>query len=102
EGAGARYLLRLDADEEIPEETRRELVRLRDVVLPSAAPAAYDLVVVNRNATGTVTRHLETRIFPNRPNVRYRGEIHEEIVSDLAAAGIEREKLEAEVLHFGY
>ena len=102
EGASARYLLRMDADEILPEETRRELVRLRDEVLPQAAPAAYDLVVVNRTARGTVTRHRETRLFPNLPALRFRGKIHEEIVSSLAEAGISRTQLSAEVHHYGY
>ena len=102
DGATASYLLRMDADEALPEKTRSELVRLRDEVLPRATPCGYDFVVVNRTASGTVTRHRETRLFPNLPTVRFRGAIHEEIVSGLEAAGIGRVALDAEVHHFGY
>lgn len=102
-GARAKYLLRMDADEVLPEETQAELVRLRDEVLSKESElCAYDFEVWNQDGTEFHNQHMETRIFPNRPDVRYQGTIHEEIASSLARAGIRRIRTGMVVHHRGY
>lgn len=102
DAASAPYLLRLDADEVMPRATAEGLARLRDEVLVRGEVTAYDFTVCNRSAGGAGNRHVETRIFPNRPDIRYQGAIHEEIATSLENASITRVHTQMEIHHSGY
>jgi tetratricopeptide (TPR) repeat protein len=99
----SRYLIWLDADDRLPPQTQRELIRLRDQVLVRAEPRAYEMEIHNEDASGMLRdRVLQVRIFPRHPKVRFQHIIHEELVTSLRAAGIPREVTEMAIVHTGY
>jgi tetratricopeptide (TPR) repeat protein len=50
--------------------------------------------------TGSVFNQI--RVFPNRPDLRFRAPVHEQILPAIEAAGIPVEYLAAKILHTGY
>lgn len=82
--ARGRWILMLDADEMLDRET---------------APTIETLVTRNENAGYFIERHNHSsdsrrshtdyvvRLFPNRPNYRYRGRVHETIDASILAGG---------------
>jgi glycosyltransferase involved in cell wall biosynthesis len=87
--ACGRWILMLDADETLD---------------PASAPAIEELVALDRNAgyflerhnhssnsTGSVSSNPTTdyvvRLFPNRPEIRYRGRVHETVDTSILSAG---------------
>ena len=82
--ARGRWILMLDADETLDRET---------------APIIETLVTRNENAGYFLERHNHSsdscrghtdyvvRLFPNRPNYRYRGRVHETIDASILAGG---------------
>ena len=101
--ATAKHLLWLDADDRLPEETLRELVRLRDEVLPNMRDRAYALQIHNLDRRGRVTEaFVQTRLFPRVPGLRWEGAVHEQINPALAAAGIKVDEAPIVIKHIGY
>jgi glycosyltransferase involved in cell wall biosynthesis/tetratricopeptide (TPR) repeat protein len=73
--AGGDWVLVLDADQYLDRAGCREVQRL------IAGPwACYVLRQRNYTADGFV-EHLALRLFPNHPNLRYTGRVHEQLVS---------------------
>jgi glycosyltransferase involved in cell wall biosynthesis len=82
--ASGRWILVLDADETLD---------------PAAAPIVRQLVALDENAgyylerhnrsgdSDTANRDYVVRLFPNRPNHRYRGRVHETIDGSILAGG---------------
>lgn len=103
QAARARYLLWLDADDRLPEETQRELVRMRDGGLPPAGDRAYLFEVRNTTASGAMgDAFLQLRLFPRRPGVRFRNAVHEQVTESLVELGVELLPTELVVEHTGY
>lgn len=103
QAATSKYLLWLDADDRLPHETQRELIRMRDEVLPRAERCAYEFEVHNTDAAGAVRdTFVQTRVFPRLREVRFQHAIHEEIITSLDRAGIERESTPLVIVHTGY
>ena len=100
--ATGRWILWLDADDRMLEEDKRILRKLAEAD-PDRAPKGYGLRVKNTRdggLTGSVFNQI--RLFPNRPELRFRAPVHEQILPALEAAGIPIEYLAARVLHTGY
>jgi glycosyltransferase involved in cell wall biosynthesis len=82
--ASGRWILMLDADERVDRES---------------APVIEGLVAQNENAGYFLERHNHSsdsenpfkdyvvRLFPNRPDYRYRGRVHETVDASILAAG---------------
>jgi glycosyltransferase involved in cell wall biosynthesis len=82
--AGGRWILMLDADETLD---------------PASAPAIEKLVALGENAGYFLERHNHSsdsehatidyvvRLFPNRPDYRYRGRVHETVDASILSAG---------------
>jgi len=82
--ARGRWILLLDADE---------------ILDRAGAPMIETLVALNENAgyffercnhssdSGSSTTDYVVRLFPNRPNYRYRGRVHETVDASILAAG---------------
>jgi Glycosyl transferase family 2 len=116
------WVLVLDADEELPEATRRGIPPLLE---KSDGIAGY--TVMSRNyfkerftgmlgslsreadrrtgrATGakSYAEHSVCRLFRRNPRVFFTGRIHEGVESQILAAGLKYRSSELDILHFGY
>lgn len=100
--ASGRWILWLDADDRLLEEDRLAIRRLAEGD-PDLDPRAFGLLVKNSGdggRTGSVFNQI--RVFPNRPDLRFRNPVHEQILPALEAAGIPVEYSAIKVLHTGY
>jgi len=102
EMATRRWIFQLDADEELLPESHEALRLLRDV------PAHHVGVWVRCNnaaddyaGTGSMS-HALVRIFPNDPQLRYRGAVHEFVSIDGDPVGIKAVPSPIAILHHGY
>jgi hypothetical protein len=116
------WVLVLDADEELPEATRRGIPRL---LKKSAGIAGYTVTFRNYfkerftgmlgslsreadrrtgRATGATSyaEHSNCRLFRRDPRVFFTGRIHEGVESQILAAGMKYQSSGLDILHFGY
>ncbi|MGD0302133.1 MAG: glycosyltransferase [Bryobacteraceae bacterium] len=94
--AHGRWILMLDADE---------------VLAPESAPELDKLIALDENAGYFLERHNHSldsensvtdyvvRLFPNRPDYRYRGRVHEIIDSSILSAGGRLHKTQIRIHH---
>lgn len=99
EAARGRWILYIDADERVTQLDRDSL----EPVL--ADPRCAACTVLFRPTSG-FTRYRETRLFRNRPDVRFKGLIHESILPDLEDL-LRREDMytapsQVAIDHYGY
>ncbi|MDB5047412.1 MAG: hypothetical protein JWO30_483 [Fibrobacteres bacterium] len=102
DSATGRWILWLDADDRMLEEDKRAIRKLAEADA-ELSPKAYGLRVKNSRdggVTGSVFNQI--RIFPNRPDLRFRSPVHEQILPALEAAGIPVEYVPVRVIHTGY
>ncbi|WP_123042219.1 glycosyltransferase [Cohnella candidum] len=97
--AGSRatgdYILALDADEELPADTEEQLLRF-----VQQHPGKAGCVYIN-NVTGEeIRRHRMVRFYPNRPEFRFAGTVHEQVYENGEPAVFEI--LPLQVMHYGY
>ncbi len=102
EGATRRWILFLDADEELLPQSRPALAAIR------TAPAYQNGIWVrcrNRSddylGTGEMS-HALIRIFPNHPEIRFKGMIHEFPTIGGRPNGLDAQVAPIEILHHGY
>lgn len=100
--ATKRWILFLDADEELTEESRPALLALKNV--PAHITALYTRIV-NRTddyrGSGDVSHHV-IRIFPNDDRIRFFGPIHEYPALDGTATSVEAVGSAISLIHHGY
>lgn len=96
--ARGAWVLVLDADEWLPPESVAPIRAL------AARPPveAFHLIQCSELPEGGVVRAAAVRLFPNRPDVRYRHPLHEEVNASLAEAGLPVRSTTIEFLHSGY
>ena len=100
--ATKRWIIALDADEELTEASKPVLRKLRDV------PAYREAIWVrflnqsdDYKGTGAMS-HALVRIFPNDPEIRYRGLIHEFPSFNNDPNGLQGAIAPIEIVHHGY
>ncbi|HVA27041.1 MAG TPA: glycosyltransferase, partial [Candidatus Baltobacteraceae bacterium] len=100
--ASKRWILSLDADEEVTPESKASLVALK------TAPAYREAVWVrflnksdDYKGTGAMS-HALIRIFPNDPDIRYRGLIHEYPTYKNDPNGLQGAMASISIVHHGY
>ncbi|HEX8806297.1 MAG TPA: glycosyltransferase, partial [Candidatus Aquilonibacter sp.] len=102
EAATKRWILFMDADEELTEASRAPLLALKS--MPANIDAYYTRIV-NRTddyrGSGDVTHHV-IRIFPNSDRIRFFGPIHEYPALDGTAVSVEAVGSEITLIHHGY
>ena len=79
--ATGRWILVLDADETLHSESR---ARVEALVLSQGDTGYY---LERHNHSNRTTRDYVVRLFPNRPEYRYRGRVHETVDASILAAG---------------
>jgi tetratricopeptide (TPR) repeat protein len=102
EPATKRWILFMDADEELMPQSKAALASLKD------APADRTAVWVrlynksdDYRGTGDMS-HALIRIFPNDPAIRFRGLIHEFATIDDSPNGLEGVSSPISIVHHGY
>ncbi|HZY98894.1 MAG TPA: glycosyltransferase [Candidatus Baltobacteraceae bacterium] len=102
EQASKRWILVLDADEEIMPNSKSSLIALKNV--PADRTALW-VRIYNRSddyqGTGDMS-HALIRVFPNDPKIRYRGLIHEFATYDNDPNGLNGVPSPIGVVHHGY
>jgi glycosyltransferase involved in cell wall biosynthesis len=102
EKAGGRWILFLDADERVSPELHQQIRQLLD----DESAGAATLVMRNRLPGGHSRDSRLLRLFHNRPEIRFRYRIHEDVadaVHDyLQATGLALRHLDGVVDHLGY
>ncbi len=102
EQATGEWILHLDADEELVEEDR-PLVR---ALLRSADKDGYFVRCLNylgdAEDDNEVLVHGQFRLFRNRPEHRYRGAIHEQMLAVVQEAGGQTDFSQIRIRHYGY
>ncbi len=103
--ARGRWILVLDADEQLPAPEHAPLRDLLRAHTPPASPPATAFALVVKSSsdqglTGALARLV--RLFPSRPDVRYEYPIHEQVVTSLQRARLPILESNIQLLHSGY
>lgn len=101
--ARKRWILTLDADEELNAESVAELKALRNVPANMTAVLVRCLNIAEHanSASGTVS-HAIVRIFPNDTRIRFRGRIHEYVAVADSPTSIAAVPSPVKITHYGY
>jgi glycosyltransferase involved in cell wall biosynthesis len=102
EVATKRWILVLDADEQLEAQSKAAPEQLKNV------PAFHDALWVrcynesdDYQGTGAMS-HVLVRVFPNDPRIRYRGLIHEYPTLDESTSGLRAHLAPVSIVHHGY
>lgn len=99
--AESDYLIWLDADDRIDENDREALRTLKSRLRPSK-DRAYTLKILGRSNDMPDTVSCQTRIIPNRIDIRFEGRVHEQILPSLEKHAISVEPVNITIRHTGY
>ena len=102
EMATKRWIIMLDADEELSPESRKPLAALKTV--PADTFGLYlrcENLSDDYKGPGTMS-HLLARIFPNNPRIRYISPIHEYVTIDGRETGVDTRLSDIHIVHHGY
>lgn len=93
------WILVLDADEALMAE---DIHIIREAITHPTADA-YNLRIVSlADKAEYLSEARVTRLFRNDPRIRWSGRIHEQLIPQLAQAGLSLAALDARLLHYGY
>jgi len=99
--AKSDYLLWLDADDRINEDSAKALLKLKARLCPEK-DRAYTLKILGRSKDMPDTLSCQTRIIPNREGVLFEGRVHEQILPSLKRTGVTIEPVDITIMHTGY
>lgn len=104
EQATCDWILVLDADEIISPETLNHIPQL--IQMPTETPTGYQVKIRNlhsQNNDVDVVEHYMLRLFPNHPQLRFKGMIHEQLGPTDPQFAFERLATpDVLILHYGY
>lgn len=99
ERATGEWVVWLDADDRVP---RASLPALKSS-LARPADRAVQWCIESQSGGREPVRFLQLRQFPRRPDLRWKGRVHEELTSAVRAAGVPLENAgEIVIVHTGY
>ncbi len=101
ERATGDWILMLDADQRVEATSWGELRRLLHVELPTAF-LLRQWNYTEPHGDDAYIEHLIVRLFPNRPEVRYEGAVHEQIVCSDPTLGFQIGRSDVVLHHDGY
>jgi glycosyltransferase involved in cell wall biosynthesis len=93
--ATCRWIIWLDADDRLPENTAAELRKILSKEIQSKV--FYFEICDNRG-----TKFLQIRVFPNKEQIKFEGRIHEQILPSIRKLGLSEIKLPLRIIHTGY
>ncbi len=100
--ATKRWIVMLDADEELSPESRDALVEIGKLPAHLTGLWVRCFNLADDYAGTGASSHALARMFPNNPRLRYRSPIHEFITIDDTANGIEAKQAPLAIVHHGY
>ncbi|MDD5433841.1 MAG: tetratricopeptide repeat protein, partial [Nitrospira sp.] len=95
------YILWLDADEYISQESRGIFLNLKHN-FPEDKKDAYSVIITSKRNDSEEESFRRLRIFPNFPGIKFKGRVHEDITESINNAGIKITKADIVVTHIGY
>ncbi|MEO6773171.1 MAG: glycosyltransferase [Kofleriaceae bacterium] len=104
DAATGDWILVIDADEELPAETRAQL-RAEVAQADALGLSGVSLIQRNLSPPGEVTTYQDlpiVRLFRRAPHVRYEGRIHEQVSPSIVRAGGALGASDLWFLHHGY
>jgi len=93
--ATCRWIIWLDADDRLPENTVDELRK----ILKKETPNKVFYLEVSDNRG---TKFSQVRVFPNKEEIKFNGRIHEQILPSIRKLGLSEIKLPLGIIHTGY
>lgn len=100
EAAQGKWILFLDCDEEIP---REDAMKLKELVSQDKNEGYY-LRLINVIDGKVIGSAIVLRLFRNRPEYRFKGKLHEQVIKEIQNRyGIESiQPAEIRIIHYGY
>lgn len=92
------WILYLDADDRLPENSLRNIAKLKE----TQPQKAYAFVIKSTQDKFTGISSAQIRMFPNIEGLRFRYRVHEQIRPSLVEKGIPIIHTEIEIIHTGY
>lgn len=94
------WILYLDADEELEPNCCQ---RLRSLATTSLYEA-YFFQIINLTDGNDPLKHINVRMFRNKPEYRFEGKLHEQIISSITAKGSQAPVVNSGIciMHYGY
>ena len=102
EMATKRWILQLDADEEVLPESREALQQLRNAPAHLQGVWLRCINATDRYRGGGNMSHAILRIFPNNPRIRFKGAIHEFPSIDYSPVSMTGVTSPIKIIHHGY
>ncbi|MGL5694191.1 MAG: glycosyltransferase [Peptostreptococcaceae bacterium] len=99
EKATKNWILFLDADEEI---TLEEGNKLKNILENNSHLDAFHLRLVNIISNSDIGDAIVLRAFKNKPEYRFEGKMHEQIVGSIERSGGPIGATDVKILHYGY
>jgi len=96
--ATCTWILWLDADDVVPEESISVLNRLK----LEKPDHIIGLTVKNQRPGNTGTEFVQARMFPNKPELYFERRIHEQIMPSALRTGMTMQNRDAVIEHHGY
>lgn len=96
--ATGRWILWIDADDIIPEDSAKKINELKK----TTPDKVYAFIVKNENPGNTGSEFYQARMFPNRPDIYFERRIHEQMMLSALRAGLKLTNTNVTIEHLGY
>lgn len=96
--ATSKWILWLDADDIVPQESIPGLLELKS----RSADCVFAMVVRNERPSNTGTEFMQARMFPNHPDIFFERSIHEQMMPSALRLGLKLENTKIVIEHHGY
>lgn len=99
--ATGKYIVILDADDRVDEQNQERFNKLKKY-LDGERVFLFRVNNVEENGNRNGNGFYQIRCFPNRPDVRYEGRIHNQIAPSIEKARLKLVHTDLEIKHIGY
>ncbi len=101
QNATGDYILWLDADEYLSSESRATLIEMKQK-LPVSKDQAFSFIIRSKREDNNDESFRRMRLFPNKPGIKFRGKVHEDVADSLNSQGVKLCNTDMVILHDGY
>lgn len=97
--ASCSWIIWMDADDRVPEDQVENFLKLKTAPLDRC----FGFQIVNTQGGLPIgTRFMQTRMFPNHPDIRFERKIHEQMIFSAARLGLHSKYTDTLIWHTGY
>ncbi len=96
--ASCEWILWLDADDVVPDQSVRIIKELKN----ESPEKVFGFIVRNQKPGNTGTEFIQARMFPNRPDIYFERRIHEQMMLSALRLGLGLVETKAVIEHHGY